>query len=88
MFHLTTPFEEKPKINLPGDNLRYYRQRKQMTTMHLAECVDAVPATVLMYENGRHLISYDVALRLADVLEIDVCLLFDDFSRFLATNLY
>ena len=37
LIQLTIPFEEKPKPNLPGDNLRYYRQRKQMTTRQLAE---------------------------------------------------
>ena len=31
LLHLTIPFEEKPKTNLQSDNLKYYRQRKQMT---------------------------------------------------------
>ena len=55
-----------------------------MTTRQLADCIDVVPATILMYEKGKHPIPYDVALRLAEVLEIDVSLLFDDFSRFIA----
>ena len=84
LFHLTIPFEEKPKTNLPGDNLRYYRQRKQMTTRHIAEKLDIVPATVTMYENGKQPIPYDVAAKLADILEIEASLLYDDFSRFLA----
>ena len=85
LLHLTILFEEKPKTNQPSDNLRYYRQRKNMTTRQLAEYIDVVPATVLMYENGKHPIPHDIALRLAEALEIDVSLLFDDFSRFLAT---
>ena len=84
LLHLTIPFEEKPKTNLPGDNLRYYRQRKQMTTRHIAEKLDIVPATVTMYENGKQPIPYDVAVKLADILEIEASLLYDDFSRFLA----
>ena len=84
LLHLTIPFEEKPKTNLPGDNLRYYRQRKQMTTRQLAEKLDIVPSTVAMYENGNHPIPYDVAIKLADVLEIEAHLLYDDFSRFFA----
>lgn len=84
LLHLTIPFEEKPKTNLPGDNLKYYRQRKQMTTRQLAEKLDIVPSTVAMYENGKHPIPYDVANKLADVLKIEVSLLYDDFSRFLA----
>ena len=79
------PFEEKPKTNLPCDNLQYYRQRKQMTTRQLAEKLDIAPVTVVMYENGKHPIPYDVAIKLSDVLEIESSLLYDDFSRFLAT---
>lgn len=84
LLHLTIPFEEKPKTNLPGDNLRYYRQRKQMTTRQLAEKLDIVPETVVMYENGKHPVPYDIAIKLADVLETKASLLYDDFSRFLA----
>ena len=84
LLHLTISFEEKPKTNLPSDNLKYYRQRKQMTTRQLAEKLDIVPSTVAMYENGKHPIPYDVAIKLADVLEIEASLLYDDFSRFLA----
>lgn len=81
---MTIPFKEKPKPNLPSDNLKYYRQRKQMTTRQLAEKLDIVPSTVAMYETGKHPIPYDVAVKLADVLEIEPSLLYDDFSRFLA----
>ena len=85
LLHLKILFEEKPKTNLPGDNLRHYRQRKQMTTRHIAEKLDIVPATVTMYENGKQLIPYDAVVKLADILEIEASLLYDDFSRFLAT---
>lgn len=78
------PFEEKSKTNLPCDNLKYYRQRKQMTTRQLAEKLDIAPETVVMYENGKHPIPYDVAIKLADVLKIEAALFYDDFSRFLA----
>ena len=37
-----------------------------------------------MYENGKQPIPYDVAVKLADILEIEASLLYDDFSRFLA----
>ena len=84
LLHLTIPFEKKPKTNLPSDNLRYYRQRKRMTTRQVAEKLDIVPSTVAMYENGKHPIPYDIAIKLADVLEIEASLLYDDFSRFLA----
>ena len=38
-----------------------------------------------MYENGKYPIPYDVAVKLADILEIEESLLYDDFSYFLAT---
>lgn len=46
--------------------------------------MDIVPSTVVMYENGKHPIPYNVAIKLADVLEIEASLLYDDFSRFLS----
>ena len=49
---------------MPSDNLRYYRQRKQMTTRQLAEKLDIVPSTVVMHENGKHPTPYDVAIKL------------------------
>ena len=55
-----------------------------MTTRQLAEKLDIVPSTVVMYENGKRPIPYDVAIKLADVLEIEATLLCDDFSRFLS----
>ena len=57
-----------------------------MTTRQLAEKLDIVPATIVMYENGKHLIPYDVAVKLADVLKIEASLLYDDFTRFLAAR--
>ncbi len=83
LLHLTIPFEEKPKTSMPSDNLRYYRRRNNLTTRQLAEQIGVVPATIVMYENGKHPIPYDVAIKLADVLKIEVSLLYDEFSRFL-----
>ena len=85
MLHVTIPFEEKPTSNLPGDNLRYYRQRKSLTTRQLAEQIDVVPATILMYEQNKHPIPFDVANGLADVLDVNADLLYDDFAVFLAS---
>ena len=55
-----------------------------MTTRQLAEKLDIAPVTVVMYENRKHPILYDIAIKLAYVLEIEASLLYDDFSRFLA----
>lgn len=85
LLHVTSPFEEKPKSNLPGDNLKYYRQRKSLTTRQLAEKMDVVPATILMYEQNKHPIPYDVANDLASMLEVNAEVLYDDFAVFLST---
>ena len=85
LLHVTIPFEEKPTSNLPSDNLRYYRQRKSLTTRQLAEQIDVVPATILMYEQNKHPIPFDVANGLADALDVNADLLYDDFAVFLAT---
>lgn len=85
MLHLTISFEEKPKTKLAGDNLRYYRLRKRLTTRQLAKQIDVVPATILMYEQNKHPIPYDVANALSKALEVDAGILYDDFADFLAT---
>lgn len=85
MLHVTILFEEKPTSNLPSDNLRYYRQRKSLTTRQLAEQIDVVPATILMYKQNKHPIPFDVANGLADVLDVNADLLYDDFAVFLAS---
>ena len=55
-----------------------------MTTRELAEKLDIAPVTVVMYENGKHPIPYDVAIKLSDVLGIESSLLYDGFSCLLA----
>ena len=84
MLHVMIPFEEKPASNLPGDNLRYYRQRKSLTTGQLAEQIDVVPATILIYEQNKYQIPFNVANGLADALDVKAGLLYDDFAVFLA----
>lgn len=63
--------------------LRYYRQRKGLTTRQLSENVGIVPATLLIYERGQFPIPYPTAVAFADILEIDRNLLFDEFARFM-----
>lgn len=83
LMHLKFCFESIPNEPTPAAMLRYYRQRKRLTTRQLAENVGIVPATVLMYERGRFLIPYQIAVAFADILEIDSNLLFDEFARFM-----
>ncbi len=83
--HLTLPFEKRPKGNQPGEYLRYYRLRNNLTTRQLAEQVGIVPATLLKYEQGLAPIPYDTAVRLLERLKIDVSLLCDSFAAFIVS---
>ena len=64
--------------------LKYYRQRKCLTTRQLAESVGIAPATVLMYERERFPIPYQTAVAMAEILEIDRNMLFDEFADYSA----
>lgn len=81
--HFQFCFEGVPTKQTPAATLRYYRQRKGLTTRQLAESVGIVPATLLMYEREKFPIPYQTAVAFADTLEIDRNLLFDDFARFI-----
>ena len=83
LMHFQFCFESIPNELTPAAMLRYYRQRKGLTTRQLAESVGIVPATLLMYEREKFPIPYPTALAFADILEIDRNLLFDDFARFM-----
>lgn len=83
LMHLKFCFESILNEPTPAAMLRYYRQRKRLTTRQLDENVGIVPATVLMYERGRFPIPYQIAVAFADILEIDSNLLFDEFARFM-----
>ena len=69
--HLHFCFEGVPTEQTPAAMLKYYRQRKCLTTRQLAESVGIAPATVLMYERERFPIPYQTAVAMAEILEID-----------------
>ena len=68
LLHLTIPFEEKPKTNLPSDNLKYYRQRKRMTTRQLAEKLDIVQEHNLI-KKKRDKLKADIAAQTRNLRE-------------------
>ena len=81
--HLRFIFEALSNLSTPGEYMRYYRQLRGLTTKQLAEKLNIVPATVLGYEQGRFPIPYDIAVLLAEELQISTSLLFDDFCVFI-----
>lgn len=83
LMHFTFCFEGVPTEQTPAAMLKYYRQRKGLTTRQLAESIGVVPATMLMYERGKFPIPYQTAVAMSEVLEIDRNLLFDEFAQFM-----
>ena len=83
LMHLHFCFEGVPTEQTPAAMLKYYQQRKCLTTRQLAESVGIEPATVLMYERERFPIPYQTAVAMAEILEIDRNLLFDEFAQFM-----
>ena len=53
LMHLKFCCESIPNKPTPAAMLRYYRQRKGLTTRQLAESVCIVPAPILMYEHEK-----------------------------------
>lgn len=79
LMHFKFVFESLTELNSPGEYMRYYRQLRCFTTRQLADKLHIVPATILGYEQGRFPIPYDIAVLLAEELQISQSLLFDDF---------
>ena len=73
--HLHFCFEGIPTEKTPAAMLKYYRQRKGLTTRQLAESIGVVPATVLMYERERFPIPYQKAVSMAikSLKLIEIC---------------
>ena len=73
--HLHFCFEGIPTEKTPAAMLKYYRQRKGLTTRQLAESIGVVPATVLMYERERFPIPYQTAVAMAikSLKLIEIC---------------
>ncbi|MBP3683502.1 MAG: helix-turn-helix transcriptional regulator [Oscillospiraceae bacterium] len=60
-----------------GLNVVYYRKRKKLTQLQLAELVDVDRSHISAIELGNVGVSFDVIFRLCDVLEIEPKELFD-----------
>lgn len=60
-----------------GLNVVYYRKRKKLTQLQLAELVDIDRSHISAIELGNVGVSFDVLFKLCDVLEISPKQLFD-----------
>ncbi len=69
--------ENKELYEKFGLNIVYYRKRKKLTQLQLAELVDVDRSHISAMELGKVGASFDVIFKLADVLEISPKELFD-----------
>ncbi len=69
--------EYKEKYESFGLNVVYYRKKKKMTQLQLAEAVDIDRSHISAIELGNVGVSLDVIFRLCEVLEITPKDLFD-----------
>ena len=67
----------KPLYEKFGLNVVYYRKRKKLTQLQLAELVDVDRSHISAMELGNVGVSFDVIFRLCEVLEITPKELFD-----------
>ena len=73
--HMKT--EYKPLYEKFGLNIVYYRKRKKLTQLQLAELVDIDRSHISAIELGNVGVSFDVIFKLCEVLEVSPKELFD-----------
>ena len=69
--------ENKNLYEKIGLNVVYYRKRKKLTQLQLAELVDIDRSHISAIELGNVVVSFDVIFRLCEVLDISPRDLFD-----------
>ena len=69
--------EYKDRYEQFGLNIVYYRKKKKLTQLQLAELVDVDRSHISAIELGNVGVSMDVIFRLSDVLEVSPKELFD-----------
>lgn len=69
--------EYKQQYEKFGLNVVYYRKRKKLTQLQLAELVDVDRSHISAIELGNVGVSFDVIFKLCEVLEVNPKELFD-----------
>lgn len=82
MIHFTFEYRSDKTCITSGQYLKYHRTFRGLSTKELAEKVGIVPATLVLYESDKHPIKYCVAVKLAEVLQIDRNRLLDRYTSF------
>jgi transcriptional regulator with XRE-family HTH domain len=69
--------EYKPLYEQFGLNIVYYRKKKKLTQLQLAELVDVDRSHISAIELGNVGVSFDVLFKLCEVLEVSPKQIFD-----------
>lgn len=69
-----------------GEKLRYIRLNKGLYQDEVAERIGIDRTTYMNYEKGVRVYQYDIMKRLAELYNVDVNVLLDDYHRFIYNN--
>lgn len=58
--------------NRIGENIKSYRDASNITQAHFAERLGLTSAAISAYENGLRMPSYDILVRIADILGVTI----------------
>lgn len=77
-------YPDPSKIPTVGERLQFYRHKKSLLQKDVAKAVGIDRSTYISYENPEH-INYplNVLKKLADLYEVDITALLDDYNKFL-----
>ncbi|MBQ2888991.1 MAG: helix-turn-helix transcriptional regulator [Clostridia bacterium] len=80
----TLIFTDADKIETVADKLRYYRYKKGMYQLDVADYLGIDKGTYIDYENpDRDYYSAEIMEKLAELFEVDVHSLLDEYNKFL-----
>lgn len=74
------------KLTQIGEKLRFIRLNKGLYQDEVAEKVGIDRSTYINYENGVRVYPYDTMKRLAELYNVDINVLLDDYHRFIYNN--
>ena len=82
--HFVFDFPKVSPTAPPHEQLAYYRQIRGFSKEELGAMIDVPMGEIVNYEKRSQEIYYEQAEKLAKALNIDVELLLDDYTRFVA----
>jgi len=76
--------KSKSDLSTVGGKIKYYRSLKGLLQKELSSISGIDRATILRYENNQVIHALDICNKIAEVLEINPSLIYDDYLEFIA----